>query len=286
MPRTFRTERTRCVRAMAVLIPFVLAAQDNVLHISVVSGEGAVYPAGAHAAKALTIEVTDATGRPVAGARVSFQAPREGPGGVFASGLETDLATTDASGHATVRSLQLNRVPGAFNIRVTAAKEQARAGTIVKQFIGDASVPPQSADRKAPQPAPASVPATKPVAPEPRRPAEPRLTPPGRSEPARVASIALPQPGTLAQSQPARVPTIIIADKGSKRIAEIGATSGHGSHKKWIWLGLLAAGGAAGAFAGTGMISGAGHGPAAPAVAAGISSAVIIGTPAINIGKP
>ena len=269
---------------MAVLIPFVLTAQDTVLHISVVSGEGAVYSAGAHAAKPLTIEVTDSTGQPVAGARVSFQAPGEGPGGVFASGLETDLSTTDSSGRATVRSLQLNRIPGAFNIRVTAAKEQARAGTIVKQFIGDAGAPPQSADRKAPQPA--SAPAAKPPTPEPRRPVEPPQTPPGRSEPARVASIAPPQPGTLAQSRPARVPTIIITDKSSKRIAEIGATSGHGSHKKWVWLGLLAAGGAAGALAGTGMISPAGHGTATPAVAAGISAAVTIGNPTINIGKP
>src|SRR5579864_334229 len=136
----------------------VLAAQDAALHISVISGEGAVYSAGAHAAKPLTIEVTDAAGRPVAGARVSFQSPLEGPGGVFASGLETDLATTDSSGRATVRSLQLNRVPGAFHIRITAAKEQARAGTVVKQFIGDPG---------SPSPSPA-----KPVAPETRRPAE------------------------------------------------------------------------------------------------------------------
>ena len=112
MSRTFRIVRTRCARAIGILIPLVLAAQDAALHISVVSGEGAVYSAGAHAAKPLTIEVTDAAGRPVAGARVSFQAPVEGPGGVFASGLQTDLATTDSSGRATVRSLQLNRVPG------------------------------------------------------------------------------------------------------------------------------------------------------------------------------
>jgi hypothetical protein len=34
------------------------------------------------------------------------------------------------------------------------------------------------------------------------------------------------------------------------------------------------------------MISGAGHGTATPAVAAGISAAVTIGAPTINIGKP
>jgi hypothetical protein len=274
---------------MALFIPFVLAAQDAVLHISVVSGEGAVYAAGAHAVKPLTIEVTDATGQPVAGARVSFQAPGDGPGGVFGSGLPTDLATTDSSGRATVHSLQLNRVPGAFQIRITAAKEQARAGTVVKQFIGDTNAATQSADRKAPLPA--SAPPAKQATPEPRRPAASPQAAPLRAEPARVATVALPQPGTeaipgQAQSRPARVPTIILTQRGSKPIAEVGATSSHKSHKKWVWLGLLAAGGAAGALAGTGMISGAGHGTATPAVAAGISAAVTIGAPTINIGKP
>jgi len=89
-------------------------------------------------AKPVTVQVTDGTGRPVEGARVSFQVPPEGPGGVFSSGLRTDLAITDASGHATVRSLQFNRIAGPCLIRVTAAKEQARAGIILQQYINRA----------------------------------------------------------------------------------------------------------------------------------------------------
>ena len=89
-----------------------------------------------------------------------------------------------------------------------------------------------------------------------------------------------------AQPGRASVPTIIITQKSSQHIAEVGATSVHRSHKKWIWLGILAAGGVAGAFAATSMVSGAGHGPGTPAAAAGISAAVTIGTPTISIGKP
>ena len=296
MPRTLRTVRSRCARAIAVLIPLVLAAQDAALHISVVSGEGAAYSAGAHAAKPLTIEVTDAAGRPVAGARVSFQAPVEGPGGVFASGLQTDLATTDSSGRATLRSLQLNRVPGAFHIRITAAKEQARAGTVVKQFIGDANAPLQSADRRSPQTALQTAPPTaapsQPPAAEPL-PAPPRQTVPTRTEPAKVAAIAVPRPGAgvaaiagIGQSGAERVPTIIITQKNSKSGAEVGARSGHGSHRKWILLGILVAGGAAGAFAATSMASAASHGAANPGIAGGLSAAITIGTPTISLGKP
>ena len=42
------------------------------------------------------MEETDATGRPVAAAKVSFQVPEEGPGGLFVNRLRTNLATTDA----------------------------------------------------------------------------------------------------------------------------------------------------------------------------------------------
>ena len=127
--------------SIALVIPCVLAAQSAILRISVVSGEGVVHAAGSHAANPLTVEVADEAGRPVAGARVSFQTPAEGSGGTFSSGLRTDLTVTDASGRATVRGLSLNRIPGAFVIRITAAKEQARAGVVVKQYIGDAKAP-------------------------------------------------------------------------------------------------------------------------------------------------
>jgi len=69
---------------------------------------------------------------------VSFQLPPDGAGGLFSNGLRTDLAMTDSNGHATLHSMQLNRNAGAFRIRITAVKEQARAGIVSMQYIGEA----------------------------------------------------------------------------------------------------------------------------------------------------
>ena len=100
-------------------------------------GEGAVFAAGGRSPRPLVVQVTDETGGPVSGAAVTFHMPEEGPGGVFANGLRTELAVTDAGGRASVRNLRLNRIPGQFDIRIVAAREQARAGTISSHYISD-----------------------------------------------------------------------------------------------------------------------------------------------------
>ena len=92
---------------------------------------------GARGTRPLTVAVTDETGRPVGGAAVSFHLPDEGPGGVFTNGLRTDVATTDEGGRASLRGWQLNRMAGRFQIRITASKEQATAGTVSFQYITD-----------------------------------------------------------------------------------------------------------------------------------------------------
>jgi hypothetical protein len=112
-------------------------AQIAVLQIKVLDGDGAVHPAGARIPHPLTVEVTDESGRPVTGAAVSFQLPSEGPSGLFANGLRTDLVLTDPSGRAAIHSVQLNRTGGQFRIRITAVKEQARAGAVSVQYIGE-----------------------------------------------------------------------------------------------------------------------------------------------------
>ena len=112
-------------------------AQVAILQIQVVEGEGAVHQPGSHSSRPLTVDVTDETGKPVAGAAVSFHLPEEGPGGTFASGLRTDVATTDSHGRATIHTFQANRNPGRFQIRIVASKEQARAGTVSFQYIAE-----------------------------------------------------------------------------------------------------------------------------------------------------
>ena len=272
------------------------ATQSTVLHIALVSGEGATHAPGEHVAKPVTVQVTDGTGRPVEGARVSFQVPREGPGGVFSSGLGTDLAITDANGHATIRSLQLNRIAGRYLIRVTAAKEQARAGIVFEQYTNERSSVRESADRTAPLAVPekASPAAASPAVP----PAQPRPTPretppaapldPRKSKDPKALTAAIRPSQSMAQlaedtpPRPVRIPTIVITQGSGKPVAGAMISGGYTthqnkSHKKWIWLGILAAGGVGGAFAGSSMAAGHTSVAAAP---------ITIGTPTINIGRP
>ena len=118
---------------------FVLAspAQVALLQLQVLEGEGAVHAPASRSIHALTVEVRDETGRPVPRAAVSFLLPDSGPGGVFLSGLRTEVDTTDEHGRATLHALQWNRTPGRFQIRIVASFEQARAGIISFQFIGE-----------------------------------------------------------------------------------------------------------------------------------------------------
>ncbi len=125
------------MRALAVAFPCVAMAQIAVLQIKVLEGEGAVHPPGARIAHPLTVEVTDENGKPVAGAAVSFQLPPDGASGLFSNGLRTDLVLTDAAGRAAIHAVQLNRTGGQFRIRITAVKEQARAGAVSFQYIGE-----------------------------------------------------------------------------------------------------------------------------------------------------
>lgn len=118
-------------------LPIISSAQVSVLQVKIVEGEGTVHLAGARIPHPLTVEVTDETGRPAAGAAVSFLLPDEGPSGHFSNGLRTDIVTADSKGRASVRGIQLNRIPGQFQIRITASKEQARAGTVSFQYIAE-----------------------------------------------------------------------------------------------------------------------------------------------------
>ena len=116
------------------MLPLQAAA---IIQLRVIEGEGAVYAAGSRATRGITVQVTDETGQPVEAAAVSFRLPDDGPGGTFGSGLRTEIVTTKADGRATVWGMQWNRVNGSFEVRVTAAKEPARAGIVVSQYLSD-----------------------------------------------------------------------------------------------------------------------------------------------------
>jgi hypothetical protein len=142
--------RTGIFRLAALVVTLVCpaTAQIAILQIQFLEGEGAVHAPGSRSARALTVELTDETGKPVAGAAVSFHLPEDGPGGVLANGLRTDVGITDAQGRVSLRGLQVNRTPGRFQIRVVASKEQARAGALASQYVAEPASPVAKAASK------------------------------------------------------------------------------------------------------------------------------------------
>ncbi len=125
-------------RTLGILLATSLAlGADNpgILDIRVIEGDNAVYPVGSRATRGVTVLVSDQSGRPVEGATVSFSLPSGGPGGVFASGVRTEIATTRADGQASVWGMRWNRTPGPFELRIMAIKGQARAGTSAVQSL-------------------------------------------------------------------------------------------------------------------------------------------------------
>jgi hypothetical protein len=117
-----------------------------IVQLKVLEGEGTVYRTGTRATRGLTVLVTDEAGKPVANAAVSFRLPEEGAGGVFSSGLRTEVITTGPDGHATVWGMQWNKTAGPVEIRITAVKDQARAGLISTQYLSDAVAPKEGGD--------------------------------------------------------------------------------------------------------------------------------------------
>jgi hypothetical protein len=120
-----------------VLVWALPANASVIVQLKVLEGDGAVYRAGTRAARGLTVLVTDETGKPVEHAAVSFRLPEEGASGVFSSGLRTEVVTTGPDGRATVWGMQWNKTAGPVEMRITAIKDQARAGIISTQYLSD-----------------------------------------------------------------------------------------------------------------------------------------------------
>jgi hypothetical protein len=123
--------------ALGLLWVATALAQVAILQIRVIEGEGAVHQPGSRSTRPIAVEITEETGKPVSGAAVSFHLPEDGPGGAFVNGLRTEVVITDAHGRASLHGLLANRIPGRFQIRILASKEQARAGTISFQYVAE-----------------------------------------------------------------------------------------------------------------------------------------------------
>jgi hypothetical protein len=109
------------------------------LNIRIVEGEGQKYAMGSRATRGVSVEITDDLGKPVEGATVTFLLPEQGPGGVFANGTKTEVTSSRADGMAQVGGMQWNHMPGSFEIRITAAKEDVHAGTVCPLSLADSA---------------------------------------------------------------------------------------------------------------------------------------------------
>jgi hypothetical protein len=121
---------------LAPVLAFLLATQATLLQIRIVEGESAVHAVGSRGA-GLTVEITDEVGRPVSGAVVSLRLPDNGPAGVFANGMATEIVVTGSDGRAATTPIRWNRVAGHLQIRITAVRDRLRAGTVVSQYLND-----------------------------------------------------------------------------------------------------------------------------------------------------
>jgi hypothetical protein len=138
---------------------------------------------------------------------------------------------TDSHGRATLRGFQLNRTPGPFNVRVTVAKEQTRAGIVVRQRIGEGSAASGNADRKAQLSAVNALAETVPFVKETPSKAAPAKAIPATVRPTRAATpraieasvqatpasrptVTESAPG--AASRPTRTQTVVITQKPPK----------------------------------------------------------------------
>ncbi len=129
------------IRTLSFLLATSLAwGADNpgILQIRVLEGGDAEYAVGSRATRGIAVLVSDEAGRPVDDATVSFALPAEGPGGVFAAGSRMEIGNTRDGGRAGVWGMRWNRIPGRFEVRVTAVKGQARAAASVAQSLSDA----------------------------------------------------------------------------------------------------------------------------------------------------
>jgi len=115
------------LRLYALLICLPLAAQNSTLQIRIVEGEGIDYAGGSRATRGITVQVSDAGGKPVEGENVTFQLPADGPTGVFSNGSRMELAVTGADGRASVWGMRWNKVTGPLELRAVATKDESRA---------------------------------------------------------------------------------------------------------------------------------------------------------------
>jgi len=99
------------------------AADQRLLTVNVVEGEGAFNDIKKGVGRAPVVVVKDENGKAVENAKVVFQLPDSGAGGTFLDGSRTFIATSDPQGRASAPAIKPNKVEGQFAISVTVSKD-------------------------------------------------------------------------------------------------------------------------------------------------------------------
>jgi hypothetical protein len=112
-------------------IAILSAQQAPELQILVIGGEGSINNVKQRTAREPVVEVRDRNNRPVAGALVLFEAPRNGASGTFFGGSPTLRVTTDAQGRAVGQGFRPNTSAGDFGVQVSATYQGATAAVTI-----------------------------------------------------------------------------------------------------------------------------------------------------------
>jgi len=246
------------------------------LQLKVIEGEGAEYRTGSRASHGPTVLVTDESGKPVVNALVSFRLPEAGATGTFNSGLPTEIVTTGQDGRATVSGVQWNSNPGQVSLRITAMKDQARAGIITTLHLSDKLAAVSESVRTQPD----AVAANFEVAPT-KSTAEKFTAAPVKIEPVHASNevtLATPKSiGTNSEMPP--VTGEALAPKPGSAGGEGVFTASHGGYGKWILITAVVVGGAA-----AGLVFGMSK-SSSPTPTTSVTG-ITIGSPTIIVGHP
>ncbi|HZS55603.1 MAG TPA: hypothetical protein VFA65_14475 [Bryobacteraceae bacterium] len=96
-------------------------ATGAALHIEIIDGDGAINDIKGRIATDIIVQVEDRDHRPVAGAVVTLMSPSGGPSGTFAGGQHLVSLTTGRDGRVVAQSFRPNKLPGKFQVKVTAS---------------------------------------------------------------------------------------------------------------------------------------------------------------------
>ena len=129
----FRLWRLLTQRLAVSLCAVLAQAAAAPPRIEIVEGDGAINNIRLHRAKEPVVRVVDSAGQPLPNVAVTFLLPETGASGMFAAGLTSLTAMTDATGQAVGRGLRPNNLAGQFQIRVTTSYQGETATATVTQ---------------------------------------------------------------------------------------------------------------------------------------------------------